>query len=212
MTKVCLTLLSTFREEDFGALMHGRILSGDFEGAEHLFNSIDDADENISPGPACYNAMILGCIQRSNWEDALLWHDRMLNAGVEPAPSSYSGLLLACFKTGGKAAVIELLNGIMKTEAKVAGETVLVSIQMLLPELDGQQTFDDIRKQIRSMIDEQREPKDLLLSLMRSIRVAELLESKKSKSGNLDSEATIGSWRTVLSDLIRVVESEIGAV
>ena len=192
--------------------MHGRVLSGDFEGAEELFDSIDNTDESISPGPTCYSAMILSCIQRSNWENALLWHDRMLNAGVQPPPSSYSGLLLACFKTGGKTAVIEFLNGILKTEVKVAAETVLVSIQILLPELDGQQTFDDIRKQIRTMIDEQREPKELLLSLMRSIRVAELLENKKSESENIDPEPRIDSWRNVLFDLVRVVESEIGAI
>ena len=199
-------------EEDFGAVMHGRVLSGDFEGAEELFDSMDDTDGNVCPGPTCYNAMILGCIQRSNLEDALSWHDRMLNAGIEPSASSYSGLLLAYFKTGGKAAVVELLNGILKTDAKVAGDTVLVAIQILLPELDGEQTFHDIRQRIRSMIDEQREPKDLLLSLMRSIRVAELLEMKNVESANTDSEATIGSWRTVLSDLIKVVESEMGAV
>lgn len=199
--------LASFREKDFGAIMRGRVVSGDLQTAEDLFDSLEKTGGSVPPGPACYHAMVLACIQKNNFEDCLSWYDRMLEVGVEPLPSTYTSFLQASFKTGGKASTVELLGKILQSEATISQETALLTIRMLLPELENKQNFADIRQRIRSMIDdEKRNPDDPLFSFMKLIRTAEL-EDEKSRSAKPASTASSDGWRAVLSALIDVIES-----
>ena len=193
------------REEDFGAVLHGRVVAGDLSTAEEMFGSLEGSGK-VRPGSTCYNSMILGCIQRSRWEDAISWYDRMREKGVEPLSSTNSGLMLASFKTGGKTSTLDLLNKFVTTETRLSADNILVALKILMPELDGEQTFRGIRERIRSMVDAQKQSAEPLLALTGSIRAADL-EDQKRQSGRSSSNSTSDNWRSVLTALIKLTEA-----
>lgn len=192
--------------------MHGHVEEGNFDAAADLYDSLEAGDfDGVRPGPTCYNSLILGCLYRREWADALAWYEKMLNSNVKPLASTYAGLLLSAYKIGGDEQALSLLSEILATKARVSGTTAQVALKILMPDLEADETHDAIRKHIRTMIDNGDQDREPLLALLGSIRVAQLEDEKYE---NDPSSVTIDEsrWLNVLSKLKGFTESKIGRV
>lgn len=188
--------------------MHGHIVSDDRQSAEELFESLESGTMgDIRPGPTCFNSIFLGCIKDRRWEDALSWYDRMIEAGMQPLAPSYAGLLLASFKVGGQQQTLSMIDQLSANGARISSETVRLALKLLLPGFEEDETFADIRRRMRYMIDQRREPSsDPFLNLLRAIREAEMQDEEEVNlpAGSLPRG---DGWCAVLPLLISAVES-----
>lgn len=192
--------------------MLGYVHSGERETAKKLFETLEKEEGNlVSPGQMCFNALILGCIQDRDWEDAMSLHDKMISLGIKPCSATYSGLLIASHQTGGKEQTLFFLSEMIDSEAHVTAETAELAIKLLLPGFESEQTFHGIRSRMRDMVDNTSiDSKDKLIDLMKVIRDAEQEDCKLKNKHFLSTEHADG-WRTVLSYVLEFAKVELSS-
>jgi pentatricopeptide repeat protein len=173
--------------------------------ARELFDSMDSGlDENaVKPGLSCYNALLLSHVRAGEWTDALAVHETMRQSEVTPGPSTIQGLLLASHRIGGKIQVQAFLKDLLASKAKMDRATFQLAMKMLVSGIN--RTTRDVRQAIRSIGEVTPELRTVSLDLIKSMRIAEVEQQRKTTAGLSDADVQQRrdeSWRLAMGSLI----------
>jgi pentatricopeptide repeat protein len=179
---------------------HGRS-----DEARELFDSMDSRldEDAVKPGLSCYNALLLSHVRAGEWNDALAVHETMRQSKVTPGPSTIQGLLLASHRIGGKIQVQALLKDLWTAKAKMDRATFQLAMKMLVPGINRK--TGDVRQAIRSIGEERTELRTVSLDLIKSMRIAEVEQQRKTTSGLSGEDVQQRrdeSWRLAMGSLI----------
>ena len=170
-----------------------------------LFDSMDiGLDEDaVKPGLSCFNALLLSHVRAREWNDALAIHETMRLSKVTPGPSTIQGLLLASHRIGGKIQVQALLKDLWASKAQMDRVTFQLAMKMLVPGIN--RTTSDVRQAIRSIGEERPELRTVSLDLIKSMRIAEVEQQRKTTAGLSDEDVQQRrkeSWHLAMGSLI----------
>jgi pentatricopeptide repeat protein len=173
--------------------------------ARELFDSMDSGldGDAVKPGLSCYNALLLSHVRSGEWNDALAVHETMKQSEVTPGPSTIQGLLLASHRLGGQIQVQALLNDLLASKVKMDRATFQLAMKMLVPGIS--RTTRDVRQAIRSIGEEIPELRTVSLDLIKSMRIAEVEQQRKTTaglSGEDVQQRREESWRLAMGSLI----------
>jgi pentatricopeptide repeat protein len=163
----------------------------------------------VKPGAACYNSSILAYVRAGRWQDVLSTYEKMKESEVEADPTTFNGVLLASFQVGGRSRVQALVHELVASGAKVGEESCELALEILIPELELNDTTGDRRMKIRTLAESEPSMTHFYLNLNRALRTAELEQSRKTT--NIISAQDIAkrrdtAWRNVLRHIVDCVK------
>lgn len=166
--------------------------------------------DNVMPGASCYNAGILSCARAGAWIDVLSLYDTMKEARVRADPTTFNGVVLASQKVGGRALVQALAEELLASGAAMGQESCELTLDILIPELQQNETRVDSRTQLRLLADQETSMTQVYLDLNRALRTAELEQSRKpSKSltaGDI-AKRRDAAWHDVLRHILECAQA-----
>ena len=120
------------------------------EEACALFKAMESGQfgDDISPGVACYNALMLAHIEAHQWDEALECHSRRKDAGLPYSTASFQDVLLASYRVGQKAKAAEAIEEALQSELKINYRCFDLSLQILLGDTLKSKTFDQARQTV----------------------------------------------------------------
>jgi len=193
--------------------------AGEYDRAVNLFQMVDNGTtfgEGMTPGPACYDALIRNHVVAEAWHDVTTCYERMKDACVNPLPTSNDSFVLAAENVGGRQQVLEVLEQMIVTAgAFMTKEGYLHAVKVVIPEL--QESLEDVvslegtRRKLRELAEGEEKPastRAMIMNLVRSLRDAEVEESREPSrcmQGEQLQQRRDRAWREVLKDLIEYI-------
>lgn len=197
-----------YREETYGTVILSLAVAKKTEEARALFEAMESGQfgDDISPGVACYNALMLAHIEAHQWDEALECHSLRKDAGLRYSTASFQDVLLASYRVGKKAKASEAIEEALQSELKIDYRCFYLSLQILLGDALKSKTLDQARQRLREIGEQNEHLKKPALNLSRSLRTAQVEEKRKPiKALNEHEIATKQehAWRVALEHLLQ---------
>jgi pentatricopeptide repeat protein len=209
---VLTSILYVDSEDVYGVVIHSFAVAKEPDMARSFMQSMEEGafGEDVKPGTKCYSAAILSYVRAAAWDDAVSAYESMKNAGVSPDPASFHGLLLASFRLGGSSRVKKFVEELLESNSTVTQESCELVLKILIPALQKNETTVTTRVQLRVMGEEDPSMSTACLNLSRSLRTAELEQSRKP-SKILTDKAIVQrrkeAWLNVLRHALECAEA-----
>jgi pentatricopeptide repeat protein len=199
---------ATLSESTFGALLHSYGVANQFENAATLLKSMESGDLGVKPDSSCYDAFIMTCLKRGDYDEVLNVFEKMKSAQISPSPAASHGILLAACRLGDCLKAIEAVKELLLASASFGSESTLLVFRLLMPNYyDGIQTVADMRRNLRTLsLQADPQTQHRVLRINRFLRVAELEDTRRSSvASKFDElqERRMVSWRNVVTEIVR---------
>lgn len=174
------------------------------EEAESLFAVMKPA-----PGVKSFDAILLSRLRARSWDNAIQLQAQMKQKKILPSAQTIHGLLIANYQVGGQSAVVEVLNSLISLgDARLDEGAFRLTSNMLFREVDD--NLEDFRQRVRKMGERDTELRQISLSLIRSLRMAEI-ESKRLPTPHQTEEEMIkvrdAAWSAATSHLLDIARA-----
>eukprot|EP00536_Pseudo-nitzschia_multiseries_P001959 jgi/Psemu1/235202/estExt_Genewise1.C_260079 len=194
-------------EELYSAVLHTMAVTGRYAEMEELFQSMKRASGNqTKPEVSSYDAIMLARIRAGSWDEAIAVFEQMKAEDVTPSARTIQGLLVATNQKGGRPAVTSALESLLQCDAQFDEMAFSIATKTLFEGLDGD--LDEFRKTIRDIGEQNQSLRTPSLNLARSVRSAQIEESRPKTAHKLGHEMKrrqTETWQTAISHLLEFV-------
>jgi hypothetical protein len=165
------------REDLYAAVIHSLAMADRHDEAENLFLAMAVPP----PGVKSFDAVLLSHIRSHSWEAAINLYGRMVGEemDVTPGPQTIRGLLIAHHESGGRPAVLTMLDSLLSSSsssssghARMDEGAFRLASKILFQEVGD--SLEDFRQHVREIGERDATLRQASLSLVRSVRVAEI--------------------------------------
>lgn len=193
--------------------VHSFAVTEQLEKAQHYVEQLASnlTGKSKGPGLRTHEALVFASVKCKDWETAMSSYGTMKRLKLQPSPAVCHGLVMSSFQTGGRLGLLGFLNDMIESPGTLNFSGIGLAIKLLMPSIKGTDSIETTRKALRSMAEEKPEIHEAALDLSRSLRIAEVEESRMfSKALSLDeiSERKRQAWKQTLRDLIKLVNLE----
>jgi pentatricopeptide repeat protein len=210
-----ISLMSYFnqfdREEAYGAVMHSLVASRRTDEAHDLFKSLERKETPgiARPGPTCFDASLLACLQTGDWDKALELHEKRTESSVPLTPSGFQGALIASFRRGGRGQALKYAEEMLGSNTELDQACCEVSMKILLRDLVPQSNISDTRGKLRAICEEDSELHSASIALLRSLRIAEAEQKRRVSNALTERELSRRrqkAWREALFHVVDLMK------
>lgn len=202
------------REEAYGTVIHSLAVANKTNEAIELFKAIASGhfEDDVSPGVSCYNSRMLAHVEAHEWDKALACHEERKDAGIPWSSASLQDVLLACHRTGQKERAFEAVEEALESGMKLSYSCCALSLQVLLGDVLESNNIDEVRHKLREIGEQNDELKMVSLNLNRSLRAAQVEETRHPTKGLKQAEIAARqdkAWHAAhrhLVDFARAIE------
>jgi hypothetical protein len=136
----------------------------------------------------------------------------MKETKVEPSPSSYHGILLSIARSKGLSETKTFLRDVLVRNGSLNRVSSLLAVKLLIPEVgEGASSLSDLRDKFKLLGEAGEIPREKILSVMRSLRVAELEEQRKPSRGlqqDVITDRRKQAWTNFMEELLGYVDAQ----
>jgi hypothetical protein len=135
----------------------------------------------------------------------------MKEKGVEPSPAVHHGVLLSTARSKGMRETITFLRDLLTRNGSLNRDCSLLAVKLLIPEVeDGASSLSDLRDKFKLLGEAGQISREKSLSVVRSLRVAELEEQRKpghALKQDVISDRRKEAWTNFLKNLLEYVDA-----
>ena len=217
LTKLIVFVVFAFCSEDlYGAVLEALVSDDRQDEAEALVRSMEAGEDgiHISPGTLSFDALVMGHIQKKNWQAVVDTYETVKERDIAMGPQMMEGLVVAHQHIGGKDGVVFVVEELLHNDRAKIQDALFRQIAQILFEDMDLDSFDTFRQQVRAEGEKDRRLRDSSLQVVRSLRVAEIEADRPSSrhKSEADLEAVRDqAWKDAtkyLLDFFRALTKE----